>query len=307
MSAGTQLLLNRCVDSHVGERPNGVPLLLSSARTDYSEDHCSRAVAHSLTAHSSVLRSSTRVRTSAGTVAKWSAIVLLVFAAEVRAQSSSIYLGSLKRDRQAAEHAKSKGPTTATNVDRDKPLNPELEKSSLFAVQTKSPNHFRVHDVISVIVREQKRYKGKSKLETEREFNFESKIDAFVQMLNGHLAPATFTDGKPNIGLEMKSELEGEGRSERRDDLTFRMVVEVIDIKPNGLLVLAGKKRITVDREVQMMTFTGMCRSRDVSADNSILSTQVFDQVIDIQHSGALRDAAKRGWLTRLVDWLNPI
>ena len=240
-------------------------------------------------------------------MAKWSAIVLLMCAAEVQAQSSSIYLGSIKRDRQAAEQAKSKGPTTASNVDRDKPLNPELEKSSLFAVRTQSPNHFRVHDLISVIVREQKTYKGKSKLETEREFNFESKIDSFFRVLNGHLAAASFTDGKPNIGLEMKSELEGEGRSERRDNLTFRMTVEVIDIKPNGMLVLAGKKRITVDREVQMLKFTGMCRSRDVSADNSILSTQVFDQVIDIQHSGALRDAAKRGWLTRLVDWMNPI
>jgi len=173
---------------------------------------------------------------SAGTMAKWSAIVLLIFATEVQAQSSSIYLGSIKRDRQAAEQAKSKGPTTASNVNRDKPLNPELEKSSLFAVQTQSPNHFRVHDLIAVIVREQKTYEGKSKLESEREFTFESKIDSFFRVLNGHLAAASFTDGKPDIGFEMKSELEGEGRSERRDNLTFRMVVEVIDIKPNGML-----------------------------------------------------------------------
>ncbi len=240
------------------------------------------------------------------------ALLLFVTAGEVRAQSSSMYLGAQEKNRVAAENAKGKPPSGANgaqSIGRVRPLNPELEQASLFAVKTKSPNEFKVHDLITVIVREQKTYKSKSKLETEREFEMESKIDGFLRMLNGHLAAASFTDGKPNIDYSLKTELQGEGKSERKDNLTFRVTVEIIDIKPNGLLVLASgpDTEILVDRESQAVAFTGVCRSRDVSPDNTILSTQIFNLAIDLQHKGALRDAAKRGWLTRLFDWANPI
>ena len=153
----------------------------------------------------------------------------------------------------------------------------------------------------------QKTYKSKSKLETEREFKFESKIDEFLRFLNGHLAAASFTDGKPNIDFNLKSELETEGKAERRDSLTFRLTGQIIDIKPNGLLVLEGRQQIRNDEEVQIVTFTGTCRSRDVSADGTILSTQVYDQRITVMHEGALKDSAKRGWLLRLLDSISPI
>ena len=239
------------------------------------------------------------------------ALVLLLFvtAGEVRAQSSSMYLGALKKSRVAAENAKGKPANGAQDFGRVRPLNPELEQASLFAVKTKSPNEFKVHDLITVIVREQKSYKSNSKLETDREFTMDSKIDAFARMLNGHLAPASFTDGKPSIDFSVKTELQGEGKAQRKDDLTFRLTVEIIDIQPNGRLVLASgpDTKILVDRELQAIAFTGVCRSRDVSPDNTILSTQIFNQTISLQHKGALRDAAKRGWLTRLFDWMNPI
>ncbi len=238
--------------------------------------------------------------------------LLFVAAGEVRAQSSSMYIGALEKSRLAAENAKGKPPSDANgaqNVGRVRPLNPELEQASLFAVMTKSPNEFKIHDLVTVIVREQKTYKSNSRLETEREFEFETKIDEFFRTLNGHLAAASFTDGKPNIDFNLKTELQGEGKTERKDNLTFRLTVEIIDIKPNGLLVLASgpDTKILVDRELQAIAFTGVCRSRDVSPDNTILSTQVFNQAIDLQHKGALRDVAKRGWLTRLFDWMNPI
>ena len=238
--------------------------------------------------------------------------LVLLSVSEAQAQSSSMYHGALERNRVAAENAKGK-PPSGTNgtfsVGRVVPLNPQLEQASLFAVMTKSPNEFKVHDLITVIVREQKTYKSKSKLETDREFSIESKIDEFFRVLNGHLAAASFTDGEPNIDFNLKTELQGEGKAERRDDLTFRVTVEIVDIKPNGLLVLASgpDTEILVDRERQAIAFTGVCRSRDVSPDNTILSTQIFNQTIDLQHKGALRDAAKRGWLTRLFDWANPI
>lgn len=225
------------------------------------------------------------------------------------AQSSSLYLKAVERGRQAAEEAKgtlSPLGNETVEFDRVAPLNPELERVSLLAVQTKPPHKFRVQDLVTVIVREQKSYESDSTLKTRKDYQIESKIDEFLRTLNGHLAAASFTDGKPNIDFELDTKLNTKGDAERNDKLTFRITARVIDIKPNGLLVLEGKQRIRNDEEVQVMAFTGTCRSRDVTADNTILSTQIYDQVIDVQHEGAVRDASKRGWLLRILDFASP-
>ena len=85
-----------------------------------------------------------------------------------------------------------------------------------------------------------------------------------------------------------------------------RIQARVIDVKPNGNLVLEARKRITVDEEDQIATLSGVCRSKDVTAQNSVLSTQVADLEISVSHTGAARDASRRGWAMRLFDLLRP-
>ncbi len=222
------------------------------------------------------------------------------------AQESSLYLQALRRTPQAPPAGSPATAVVADDLTEGRVPNRVLERTSLFAVRTKPAHQFRPHDLVTVIVREQKTYKGDSRLESETDFEFRTDIAEFFKVINGHLGAATFGDGRPNIDFTMERQLDGEGRANRSDLLSFRIAAEVIDIKPNGLLVLSAKQRIQNDEEVQLMNFTGTCRSQDVSADNTILSTQIFDQNILITHSGALRDAAKRGWLTRLVDLLSP-
>ena len=51
------------------------------------------------------------------------------------------------------------------------------------------------------------------------------------------------------------------------------MTATIIDIKPNGNLVFEARKQIRHDDEVSSMRLTGLCRSDDVTPDNSVLST----------------------------------
>ena len=77
-------------------------------------------------------------------------------------------------------------------------------------------------------------------------------------------------------------------------------------MKPNGTLVLQARKQIKTDDEEQQFILTGTCRVEDVSADNTILSTQLFDLQLEKNHNGAVRDATKRGWFLKFLDALNP-
>jgi flagellar L-ring protein precursor FlgH len=51
---------------------------------------------------------------------------------------------------------------------------------------------------------------------------------------------------------------------------------------------------------------SGVCRAEDVTPDNTVLSTQMYDKQITTSHKGAVRDTTKRGLISKLLDALNP-
>ena len=118
--------------------------------------------------------------------------------------------------------------------------------------------------------------------------------------------PAIFSAGNPAAEFDFKNDYGGDGKYDRKDELTTRVTARVIDVKPNGNLVLEATKSITIDEEGYIITLVGECRGRDVTPENTVLSTQIAEPEISVRHSGALRDATRRGWLMRTFDFLRP-
>ncbi len=77
-------------------------------------------------------------------------------------------------------------------------------------------------------------------------------------------------------------------------------------MKPNGVLVLEARARIEHDDELSTITLTGICRKEDVTADNTVLSTQIANKHTVVENSGALRATSTRGWIPKLLDLLRP-
>ena len=98
----------------------------------------------------------------------------------------------------------------------------------------------------------------------------------------------------------------GDGSVDRSDTLTARITGEVVDVKPNGTLVLQARKQIRTDEEEQQFVLTGTCRAEDVGADNTVLSTQMFDLQLQKNHKGMVREATRRTWLQKLFGAVSP-
>jgi len=199
-------------------------------------------------------------------------------------------------------------PLPPEAADEAPPPNEILLHTSLIAVEAPKPRKFKVEDLITVIVREEKRAATDSDLKREKKWDIEAELKEWLRINEQcKLVPQVFPQGNPAIGLEYDDKYEGKGKVGRKDSLITRITAKVIDVKPNGTLVLQAKKRIQVDEDEQIATLTGVCRSGDVGAQNTILSTQLASADIDIQHRGPARDAARRGWLARLWDLIRPL
>ena len=83
--------------------------------------------------------------------------------------------------------------------------------------------------------------------------------------------------------------------------MTTRLEAEVIDVKPNGTLVLQARRHMQIDEETISVTLTGLCRVQDVDATNSMLSTDMHDLNLKKITTGQVRDTTKRGLLHQAV------
>lgn len=191
------------------------------------------------------------------------------------------------------------------------PLDPRqatLKDISYTAVSPPEPKVIRKHDLVTIIIREESQFSSDGKSELKRESTLDAAITDFVKLklANLEIEGGGIGPVPPRVALNGKREAKNEGTLDRSDSLTFRITAEVLDVKPNGTLVLQARKRIRTDDEEQTFIFSGVCRAEDITADNTILSSAIHDQEVSKSHKGTIREATRRGWGGKLLDAISP-
>jgi len=215
-----------------------------------------------------------------------------------RAQSSSLF-------RRASANTPGLAVRPAGEVAKERKVS--LGRVSYFAIKPLPKRVFKVHDLVTVIVREKSTYKHDGKSDLEREVEYKAELKDWIRLKSWKLIPDTLPAGDPKIDFKMSRAHEGEGKKNRSDEVITRITCEVIDVRANKTLVLDGKPVvIETDGEKQIITLTGTCRSEDVGADNTILSTQISELHFTRKSTGAVRDAMRRGWAYKIWDKIRP-
>ncbi|MEM9883381.1 MAG: flagellar basal body L-ring protein FlgH [Planctomycetota bacterium] len=190
-------------------------------------------------------------------------------------------------------------------------LSPAVAEASFMAVAAPEPRLFAVYDLLTIIIREDTQTRFSSSLETEKEGEWTGEIAELPRLtlsdlIDFKIVPNTFPDGTVKLDIQTGREFEGEGDYENQQSMTARIQATIIDIKPNGNVVLEARKSVRSDDEHYTLVATGTCRVDDITADNTVLSTQLADLYIDKQHTGHLKKAADKGLLTEIVDFVFP-
>lgn len=181
-----------------------------------------------------------------------------------------------------------------------------LRDVSLFAIEEAKPPTFHKHDLIQIVVRETSRARSKQKLKSEKEYELKGEISAWPDfslrdLLDLRIGAGRTTD-LPQLGLSFENEFEGKGDYERRDDFTARITAEVIEVLPNGNLVLEARSQIKMDEEVSTMKVTGTCSPESVSPANTVFSHNLHDLKIEKINTGELKKANQKGFIAKILD-----
>ncbi|MEX0887376.1 MAG: flagellar basal body L-ring protein FlgH [Phycisphaeraceae bacterium] len=218
------------------------------------------------------------------------------------AQSSSLYL----QGQQAAPPAQQ--PSDAEAPGRPlAELQPSLAQLSFAAVSVPEPRRLGRHDLVTVIIRESLETDFSSSLQTSRDVEFDGEVTEFPrfqlrELLNAQINPNDFEQGRPRVGVEYGQSFDGDGDYRREESITGRITARVIDVKPNGTVVLEARKYLEADDETLDLVLTGTARAEDITADNTILSTQLYDLRLSKEHTGELRRSSRKGIFTRILE-----
>jgi flagellar L-ring protein precursor FlgH len=110
----------------------------------------------------------------------------------------------------------------------------------------------------------------------------------------------------PSLPVSGANDYTGGGEIKNSQTIATRAAVQIIDVLPNGNLVIEGIRQISFSKERQFASLRGIIRPYDIQPDNTVISSNVADARIDIVAEGVLTDAQKKGWLLRLNDKINP-
>lgn len=169
------------------------------------------------------------------------------------------------------------------------------------------PRKLKVHDIITVVVKENSAYLSEGSVDRRKNGLYDAVLKDWVKLASGlTLKPAEQADGDPKASGTIQQTYRTDSELELRNRIEFRVAATVVDIRPNGNLVLEAHGTFQQDNEVFDTSITGIIRPDDVNADNTVLSEDIAEPKIYRKSRGHVRDGYRRGWMTKVIDTINP-
>jgi flagellar L-ring protein precursor FlgH len=182
----------------------------------------------------------------------------------------------------------------------------ELEQMSPIAIKPPKPREFKLHDLVTIVIEETSRQQAEQSLKTDKKYNNDSTLGTIIdpwELLEFRLR-AGDTSNLKLLGIDNKSKFDGKGSFERNDRLQMKIQATIIDIKPNGVLVLEARKFINKNGETQETILAGSARQEDITGNNTVFSSQLANLSLATHNTGDVNRAGQKGLIPRVLETL---
>jgi len=213
-------------------------------------------------------------------------IVGLVLPVDVNAQSSSLYQQDLPVLTQ---------PGAAPPA--------RLGDASWLFRELPVPQQIAVEDLVTIRVDHKAQTFAEGSVERRKVTSIDAILQDWIRLVSfDTVKPAPQADGDPRIRGAVNQLYRSEGDLETRESVKFDITAHVVDIRPNGNIVLEAHEQIRNNDEVWEYSLSGECARKNIGPDNVVLSKHIASLRLQKNERGAVRDSYKRGWVLKLRD-----
>lgn len=180
-----------------------------------------------------------------------------------------------------------------------------LEAGSIWAKRDKNMRDLyadnvahRIGDVLTIKIVEDSKVDNKAKRDlqkdTDRSITFNGEIGKYADI--------------GDFGLSAEAENNLKSKADYKDERSFvdSVTVVVVDVLPNGNLVVLGTRSREIAGDIQAIEVSGVVQPIDISFDNTIDSKRVANFRIVSKNSGVADPYTRPGWFGKIFDIIWP-
>ena len=146
----------------------------------------------------------------------------------------------------------------------------------------------RPHDLISVVVQENLAASTDGTVKNSRASNASSSVSSGFGTLHAGNALQNLVQQNSAAGLNAA------GQSATNSSLTTTLGGQVIEVLPNGMLVIEAARQVEFSQQTQTIVLRGLVRPEDISQQNQVLSTAISSLELEVKGKGIINDYTHR-------------
>lgn len=181
-----------------------------------------------------------------------------------------------------------------------------LAGESWLFVQPEPIRQIQINDLVTVMVNETSQVLTEGEVQRRTQSSMDARLRNWIKLDGFGIKKAPQAGGEPRARGSYDAQYNTTAEVQTQDKMVFKLQVRVVDIRPNGNLVLEGHQVIQNNDEIQEISLTGVCRREDVNPQNQVQSEDIYEKKILKREAGSVRDAYRRGWFTRSFDQFKP-
>lgn len=162
-----------------------------------------------------------------------------------------------------------------------------------------------VGDVLTILIQESTTASKDSSTQTAKSTGVDAGIASFFYSPSAS-GLLTHNGQMPSLKAASKQNFDGGGKISNSERITARLAVRVVDVLPNGNLIIEGQRTTVIAGETQDAVLRGVVRNEDIAANNTVYSYNIADATIRYISKGTVSDAQRKGWFTRVWDKITP-
>ncbi|MHC4885259.1 MAG: flagellar basal body L-ring protein FlgH [Planctomycetota bacterium] len=166
------------------------------------------------------------------------------------------------------------------------------------------------HDRVTITIDLETEAKSAASSESTKESTFKWSFTNLFKIdkdRDGDIIATAFPDArKPSLDVDTEREHKGEGETAVNYRTKLTISGEVVDVRPNGHLLVEARRTIRIQNEERTVLFTGRVAPSDLNADSTVDAKKVMNFTVKLLGKGDVSDAVKRGWLAKAFDFFSP-
>ncbi len=150
-----------------------------------------------------------------------------------------------------------------------------------------------VGDILTIVISENVNASKNSGTNASRTGSTTLAFNAVPRALGGLFSTSQ------NADVNGSNALKASGGASAANTFNGTITVTVLEVLPNGNLVVSGEKQMAINQGAEFIRFSGVVNPRTITGDNAVPSTQVADARIEYTAKGYIDEAQNMGWLQR--------